>query len=342
MPPTMKDVAREAGVSTATVSYVLNDKPDSISEETRARVLSAVARLGYTRNITAQNLRQQRTRLIGFAWSEKPRDHPNAILDNFAYYLTRAAAEIGLRILTFTYPENDPIPVYADLVRTRRVDAFVVADTKPDDERIRFLIDSGFPFVAFGRSTPGWAYNWVDTDSRAGVAAAVDHLVALGHERIAMIAWPESSLSGNYRIEGYRLALERAGIAVNPRHLVRTVHSEQNGREAFAALWALPAHERPTAIVAVSDLLAIGVINGAREHGLRIGADLSVVGFDDEPMSQYVHPALTTLAQPLPAIADEVIVLLDRVLIGVTDVTQHLVAPPLIVRASTGPAPVTA
>lgn len=337
MPITMKDVAREAQVSTATVSYVLNGKEAFVSDETRTRVLAAVERLGYTRNVMAQNLRHQRTRLIGFAWGEKPRDKPNAILDNFAYHLTRTAAEIDCRILTFTYSESDPIPVYEELIRTRRVDAFVVNNTEPDDARIRFLIEQDFPFVSFGRSTPGWAFNWVDTDGTAGVKAATDHLIELGHERIAMIAWPDNSLSGNYRVDGYRQALEGAGIAFNPKYLVRTLHSEATGREAFGRLWGLSAKKRPTAVVAVSDLVAAGVMHEARERGVVVGRDLSVVGFDDEPMSEYLHPALTTMAQPLDAIASMVVEILDRVVNqGNGGLHQHLVAPRLVVRESTG------
>jgi LacI family transcriptional regulator len=274
---TMKDVAREAGVSTATVSYVLNEKSSFVSDETRIRVLEAVERLGYIRNVTAQNLRHQRTRLIGFAWSEMPRDKHNAILDNFAYHLTRTAAEIGCRVLTFTYSESDPIRYYAELIRTQRVDAFVVANTEPEDARIHFLIEEKFPFVSFGRSTPDWAFNWVDTDGAAGVETAVNYLIELGHHQIAMIAWPESSLSGNYRVEGYRRALERAALPFIPEYLVRTVHSETTGRAAFAQLIALPMKMRPTAVIAVSDLVAVGAMNAARDHGMQVGTDVSVI-----------------------------------------------------------------
>lgn len=334
---TMKDVAREAGVSTATVSYVLNGKLSFVSDETRVRVLEAVDRLGYIRNITAQNLRHQRTRLIGFAWNEKRRNEPNAILDNFAYHLTRTAEELGCHVLTFTYSESDPVRYYAELIRTQRVDAFVVNNTESDDARIRFLIDEKFPFVSFGRSTPGWAFNWVDTDGARGVATAVNYLIELGHQRIAMIGWPESSLSGNYRIEGYRQALERAGLPFLPEYLVHTIHSEATGREAFARLVALPIKMRPTAVVAVSDLIAVGVMNEARDRGMQVGKDLSVIGFDDEPMSQYLLPALTTLSQPLDSIAALVISILDDLIIrGSEELHQYLVAPHLVVRESTG------
>lgn len=336
----MKDVAREAGVSTATVSYVLNGKSTFVSPETRERVMAAVNKLGYSRNATAQNLRHQRTRLIGFAFSEKPRDVPNAILDNFAYHLTLRAATIGCRVLTFTHPENDPVTAYEELIRTQRVDAFVVANTDFEDARIRFLMDENFPFVSFGRSTPGWMFNWVDTDSLEGIASAVNYLVTLGHERIAMVAWADQGLTGSLRIEGYRIGLERAGIAFDPDYLNRGIHSERTGREAFTRMWALPPRRRPTAFVTVSDLLAIGVMNEAHDHGVRVGKNVSVIGFDDEPMSQYMQPKLTTMAQPLDTIASTLMSMLDDLINqGSDDLHQMLVAPRLVVRQSTGQCP---
>ncbi len=333
----MKDVARAAGVSTATVSYVLNDKSAGVSDETRQRVLNAVQRLGYIRNSTAQNLRTQRTRLIGFAWGEKRRDTPNAVLDIFAYHLTRTAAEIGYRVLTFTYPENDPIPVYRELIRTQRVDAFVVANTVYDDPRIRFLIDQEFPFVTFGRANPEWDFNWVDTDGQSGVNAAVTHLIAQGHQRIALLAWPEDSLSGNFRVLGYRQALAAAGVPFDPLLLLRGEGIVEFGRSALRQLWALPVAQRPTAIVAVSDLIAVGVMHEARDRGIDVGAALAVVGFDDEPMSAYLSPSLTTLAQPLEAIASAMVVILDELLNqGRDQRVQQLITPHLIVRESIG------
>ncbi len=340
MPVTMKDVAREAGVSTATVSYILNGKAGTVREETRQRVLEAIERLGYTRNITAQNLRRQRTGMIGFAWSEQPRDVPNAVLDIFAYHLTRIAAEHGYRMLMFTHRADDPVPGYDALISTRQVDAFLLADTVLDDPRIHHLIGCGVPFVAFGRSTPGWAFNWIDTDCLAGTLEAARYLIGLGHQRIGMVSWPPGSSSGEFRVSGYRQALDEADIAFDPALLVRTVQSVHAAAEAVAPLLRLPAGQRPTAISTVSDLIAVGVMHAARDHGLVVGRDLSLIGFDDEPMSQYLTPSLTTLAQPLEEIAGHMIAILDDLLNGEEgEVRQILVEPRLIVRASTAPPP---
>lgn len=338
--PTIKDVAREAGVSIATVSYVLNAKTEAISEYTQRRVWSAVQKTGYRPNVTARNLRSSESRLIGYAWHEIPVEQVNTVLDRFTYALARSAEAAGYHVLTFTYPPGDPIPVYQELIRTGRVDAFVVGSTVRDDPRVRFLLDEAFPFVSFGRANAAWDSPWVDTDGEAGIREAVDYLVGLGHRKIAMIAWPEESLSGGFRVAGYLDGLRRAGIEPHPAYLVRGEHSEQGGREGLSALWKLPPSERPTAIVVISDLMAIGLMNEAEERGLVIGKDLSVVGFDDAPMTQYLRPALTTLHQPIEAIGEALIVMLESVLKGEPPpVRQRLLPPRLVIRSSCGAPP---
>lgn len=333
--PTIKDVAREAGVSIATVSYVLNDKTEAISEETRRRVWAAVRQTGYRPNVTARNLRSSESRLIGYAWHQVEADQVNTVLDRFTYALARAAEAAGYHILTFTYPLDNPIPVYDELIRTGRVDGFVVGSTVRDDARVRFLLDRDFPFVSFGRANADWDFLWVDTDGEAGTGAAVDYLVGLGHRRIAMAAWPEESLSGGFRVAGYHAGLRRAGIAPNPAYLVRGENSEAAGRAALAAWCALP--QPPTAVVAVSDLVAIGVMNEAERRGLVVGRDLAVIGFDDAPLAQYLRPALTTLCQPIAEIGATLLTMLEAAIKGAPPAARHVLLPPrLITRASCG------
>ncbi|MBC7871250.1 MAG: LacI family DNA-binding transcriptional regulator, partial [Chitinophagaceae bacterium] len=269
--PTIKDVAREAGVSIATVSYVLNNKSASISADTRRTVLETIERIGYTPNVTARNLKSNQTKLIGYAWHILPPDQVNSVMNDFTYFLAQAAESSGYHILTFTHGYDNWEEVYDDLIRTRRVDAFVLASTQRDDERIHFLMERGFPFVSFGRANPNWDFPWVDTDGERGVADAVDYLVECGHQRIAMIAWPEESISGAFRVTGYEDALHRAGIVARPDYLWRGEHNVQTGQDALLYWWSLPVEERPTAIVAVSDLGAIGVLNEAEKLGIQIG-----------------------------------------------------------------------
>lgn len=338
--PTIKDVAREAGVSIATVSYVLNNKDSFVSEETRQQVLATARRIGYRPNIIARSLQSNRTQLIGYSWHEVPKDQTmNSVMDTFTYYLAQAAEDAGYHVLTFTHPHGHPIPSYTELMQTGRVDAFVLAGTIAHDARIGHLLAVDFPFVSFGRSNLEWDFHWVDTDGRRGVYAAVQYLIELGHRRIAMAAWPEESISGSFRLAGYLDALKEAGIPIHPGYIIRGEHSEEAGRAAMASWRQLLDEERPTAVIGVSDLVALGVMFDALEHGLEIGAALSVVGFDDSPMSRYVRPALTTVQQPIPEIAQALMRMVEPVLENRPVNPDHvLLAPRLVIRGSCGPA----
>lgn len=336
--PTIKDVAKEAGVSIATVSYVLNKKDTFVSKETRRQVLEAIERIGYTPNVTARNLKSSQTRLIGYAWHETPNDQVNPVMDRFNYYLAQAAEAAGYHVLTFTHPMRQPLPVYDEFIRTQRVDALVVAGTVRADERIRFLIDADFPFVSFGRSNQGWDFPWVDTDGEQGVHTAMEYLIGLGHHKIAMAAWPEESISGSFRVQGYLDALGDVGIPFRPDYLVRGEHSEQAGRAAMAAWCNLPLDEQPTAVVAITDLVAVGVMNEAERRGLVVGRDLSVIGYDNVPMSQYLRPALTTLEQPILEIGRALMETLEHILRQDAPPNTHQLIPPrLVVRDSCSP-----
>jgi len=335
--PTIKDVAKAAGVSIATVSYVLNNKSAFYSEKTRLQVLDAVQRVGYTPNATAQNLKSSQTRLIGYAYHHVPQGQVNAVLDQFTYFLAQEAEAAGYHVLTFTYPLNDPIPVYDELIRKGKVDAFAIASTTTNDDRIRYLIDQRFPFVSFGRSNAEWDFSWVDTDGAHGVRQAVEYLLELGHKRIAMIGWPEESISGSYRMDGYLQALKAADIPINHNYILRDENSEQSGRNAVTQWMQLPEDERPTAVIAIDDLVAIGVMNEARERGLPLGDRFAVIGFDDAPLGQYLRPSLTTLRQPIIDICHALVDTLEDIILNrLSEPRQLLLPPELIIRESSG------
>lgn len=337
---TIKDVARLAGVSTATVSYVLNNKTSAVSEETRQRVLETIEQLGYTRNITARNLRASQSRLIGYGLPISGQTRPNTVLEHFAFHLAREASTAGYHVLTFTYPFDNPVPTYDELVRTARVDAFVLANTSTNDSRVAYLLEQGYPFACFGRANEAWQFNWVDTDGESGVYQAVDYLLRLGHRRIAMVTWPEDSLTGNLRLAGYLQALAAADITPPPGYIVRAEYGEAVGGLVFDQLEQFPLDEQPTAIVTVSDMTAISVIGEAERRGHIVGKTLSVVGFDDELLSQYLRPSLTTLRQPIEAISSVLITIVDQLLNGqVSEIHQVLMQPELMIRESVSPPP---
>jgi DNA-binding LacI/PurR family transcriptional regulator len=335
--PTIKDVAKEAGVSIATVSYVLNNKITFVSEDTRQIVLQAIQRVGYTPSVTARNLQANQTRLIGYAWHPIPNGQVNPVLDQFTYYMAHAAEEAGYHILTFTCSKENPVPIYEELIKRQRVDAFVLAGTNTDDPRIEFLIEKKFPFVCFGRSNPEWQFDYVDTDGESGMRQATEYLIRLGHRKIAFVAWPKTSLAGNYRLQGYMNAMRHAGLPVPPEYIIHVEQDQESGRTALRRWLQLPAEMQPTAIIAVTDLIAIGVMNEAKERGMVIGRDLSVIGYDNAPLVEYYSPALTTLEQQIPEMGHILIQMIEGMFQKQQrDLVQLVVPPRFIVRESCG------
>lgn len=332
---TLKDVAAAAGVSYQTVSKVLNGK-GTVAPETERRIWETVRRLGYKPNVTARSLRKRATHLIGYSWYPVPPDQTNPILDKFLSSAVRAAEQAGYHLLLFpTEPGQDPAESYGQLVETNRVDGFILGTTNYGDPRIEYLLSTGVPFVAFGRSGPDMHFPYVDVDGRAGLRQAVEHLIAQGHQRIALLAWPASSRQGTARRNGYLEAMQQAGLTVDPAWTPEGEHSVEDGYRLTKALLALPADRRPTAVAAVSDLLAIGAMRAAQEVGLQVGPDFGVTGFDDTPGIQHLTPPLTSVRQPVWEAGQRIVEMLVALLQGQEPESQEvLLEPALIVRAS--------
>lgn len=333
--PTIRDVAREAGVSIATVSYVFNNSR-RVSEETRQRVLQAAQHLDYRPNIIARNLKASETRLIGYSWLPSPPDQFNPILDRFLHAIGEAAARHGYRILAFPSPTTDvEVATYEEMILIGQVDGFVLTNTNLNDRRVRCLLDAGFPFAAFGRANPEWDFPWVDVDGTAGVRMATEHLIQQGHRRIACLAWPEESLTGRYRLQGYLAAMRQAGLSVQAEWIAVTENTHADAYASAQRLLSLSARQRPTAIVALSDLMAMGVMNAAWDAGLEVGRDLAVTGFDDAPIARFLRPPLTSLSQPLDRIGEQLIAMLVSLINSRSLVNPHVLMPPsLVVRES--------
>lgn len=332
----IKDVARAAGVSTATVSYVLNGSRP-VTEATRERVIQAAEQLNYRPNITARSLQAQRAYLLGYSWHPVPAHHGSPIPDRFIHSMGEAAYRAGYHLLAFPSPtDQDEVNVYHDLVATRRVDGIVLSATNLDDPRVSYLSRTALPFVAFGRSGGQYDYPWVDVDGRAGVRLAVEHLVAQGYERIGMLAWPAGSQSGEDRFQGYAEGLAAAGHPLREEWVVRVTHDAQVGYAAMQHLLALPT-PRPTAVVCVSDLVALGALNALHAAGLHAGRDIGIVGFDNMPLAEYLYPSLTSIHQPIDEIGELVIHQLATLIKNqpLPPTERHiLLEPTLVVRAS--------
>lgn len=335
---TLKEVATTAGVSYQTVSKVIN-KQVQVSKETEERIWNAVQELGYHPNYTARSLRAQRSFTIGYSWPPSPTGQPNPILDQFLQSMFIAAEERGYYLLSFPY-HADPqklLDTYGGLIHSGRVDGFVLSSVENNDARIRLLLEKAFPFVAFGRGQADQDFPWIDVDGGYGIQQAVDHLVKLGHRKIGALAWPESSRVGNNRMDGYFNGLVEHGLEPNPAWIRRGEGRFASGYTSTRELLDLPDEIRPTALITMNDMMAVGAMQAAKEAGLQIGRDFAIAGFDDSPMVQYLDPPLTSVRQPVWEVGQQIIpMLLTFIETGqLPEPCSMMVSPKLIVRGST-------
>jgi DNA-binding LacI/PurR family transcriptional regulator len=313
-PVTVEAVARHAGVSRQTVSNAIN-APERLRPETLKRVLSAIEALGYRPNRVARSLRTQSTRMLGYRMEPVKENVSSPVLDRFLHSLTDTAREAGYHLLLFAaHDEADELAAYDELIRTNAVDAFVFAGTHHEDPRHSWFAERGAKAVSFGRP---WGQSrveaWVDVDGAAGTSAAVQHLVGLGHRRIAFLGSPPDRAVGDDRFAGWQSAMESYGLGTSGL-LLRGPDTPETGAKLAGEL--LQATDRPTAIVCSSDTLAMGCYRRAKELGLTIGQDLAVVGFDDSPTAAFLDPALSSVRQPLERVGREIVRLLTTILAG--------------------------
>jgi DNA-binding LacI/PurR family transcriptional regulator len=295
----MKGIARlaqELGISTGTVSRALNGKPD-VSDDTRRRVLEAAQHHGYAPNQAARSLAQGATRAVGFVFELGPGGTAGfgyfvmGVFDGVQSVLRRH----GLDLFVLPCPADQDRHAFLErLVARGVVDGIILAATRRVDPSIEFLQASGLPFVTFGRSTSGQGYSWVDLDFEGVANVAVDRLVAAGHRRIALTV-PFGDLNfGAIFNDAYRGALARRGLPYDPELVFVTRLDEAAGYELVDDLLRLA--DRPTAIVLVYEIAAIGIYRRLAERGLEPGKDLAVIGFRDEPAIRFVVPSLTTFS----------------------------------------------
>ncbi|MDJ0037518.1 DNA-binding transcriptional regulator CytR [Pantoea allii] len=307
---TMKDVAEKAGVSTATVSRALMN-PEKVSSATRQKVEQAVAAVGYTAQSVTRNARRNDTQTILLIV-------PN-ICDPFFSEIIRgveiAASKAGYLVLIGDCAHQKPQEwTFLNLMLTRLIDGIVLLgaqlpfDVSPDEQR------NLPPMVMAIEFAPEMSLPTVNIDNLTASFVAVNHLLQLGHKRIACLTGPEDVALCQYRLQGYVQALRRSGISVEPTYIVRGDFTFESGVAAMNQLLALP--QPPRALFCHSDIMAIGAISQAKRMGLRVPEDLSVVGFDDIELSRYCEPPLTTVKQPCFEIGREAVRLLLNELQG--------------------------
>lgn len=333
--PGLAEIAAAAGVSISTVSRVLNRR-DGVNDATRKRVLAVLAELPYNpRGVGAL----QRTGVIALLVPELS----NPIFPAFAEALeTRATRRGYSSLLCNTRSASMREEGYVRMLLARGVQGMVFvspecSDTAASHEHYRTLVAEGVHMVFVNASLPALEIPSVSVDEQVAGYAATRHLLQLGHRRIGFVAGPSRSLPSRAKAAGWQLALEEAELAADTALVAHAPYGAAGGAAAAGRLLAQP--DPPSAVICSSDLMAIGAVSEARRRGLRVPEELSVVGFDDIPMAQYVTPALTTLAQPITEIARAAIDVLLTALEGSGPSGAHsrVFRPRLVVRDSTAP-----
>jgi LacI family transcriptional regulator len=292
-PITRDEVARLAGVSSATVSYVINDGPRRVSPETRARVLQIVDQLGYKPNAVARNLRRQRTSTLGLIIP----DIFNAYFAEVARGVEAMAFEQGY-IVVLCHSEYSPAKEirYLEVLGAERAAGVIWVPASDHPETLQRFRDTHIPLVILDRSVDGENIFSVIADNFRGGYLAGQHLLDLGHRRIGCIVRPVEMEHSHERMRGYQAALAEHGLTPDPDLVVPGGYRFEDGHRAASRL--LDAQQPPTAVFAYNDIMAIGALRAAKDRGLAVPGDLSVVGYDDIPGAAYTDPPLTTIAQP--------------------------------------------
>jgi LacI family transcriptional regulator len=227
------------------------------------------------------------------------------------------------------------LQTYRVNIQSGRVDGFIIVRTRRVDERVNFLRERNYPFVAFGRTEGNDDFPYVDEDSRQGMYLISTHLLELGHTRIGCISGPPELNFSNQRLEGIKSALVEYGLEYDPTLCRQSDMTQSGGYINAEELLSLDPH--PTAIIACNDLMAFGAMSAAYKSGFIVGQDISITGFDDIPMSEHSHPPLTTVNQPIYEIGEMVCEMLIRLILGQElEHSQIILKPKLVVRQSTG------
>ncbi|AIF48244.1 LacI family DNA-binding transcriptional regulator [Dyella japonica] len=321
-------MAAAANVSVATVSRALQ-RPEIVSEATRQHIHDVVKRLGYTPNALARNLRTARTRLIVALLP----DIANPFFSEVIRGIEQVAHESGYSVLLGeTQGSLVREQAYADMVAARQADGIITMS-----HRVPAIPMPGrLPVVNACEYVKDSQISSVYVDNIAAAGIAVDYLVMLGHCDIAFISGPPASPICVDREQGYRLALQRADIAINPALTVAGDFSIEAGERAIELL--LSQGQSFTAVFCSNDEMAIGAMRALSARGLRVPEDVSVVGFDDIRFARYMSPALTTIAQPKNALGREAMAMLIELLNDVdVPARKRVLSADLVVRGSTAP-----
>ncbi len=329
MAVSIKDVAKAAKVSYSTVSRALNNSP-RVQLETRARIQRLAAEMGYLPSAVGRSLVTRRTHTLGIVVS--------TITDLFFAEVIDAIEETSLShgyavLLTNSggVPQRELAAIRA--LRARWVDGIIVVSCCASKDELVAEKAGDIPIVIINNAQREHIGFSVEVDSVTGAKVATEHLLAQGHRRIAHIAGPPTEWDAAERQSGFEQALQGQGLRPDPELTVVGGSRPQGGIRAMKRLLALP--NLPTAVFCYNDALALGAIRAARDAGLRVPQDLSVVGFDDIDLAPYLEPPLTTVAQPKRAMGERAVQMILALLTGDAAVADCVLPGHLVVRGST-------
>lgn len=333
MPVTIKQVAREAGVSIATVSRVLNRK-GPVSEDTRRRILEVAARLRYVPHVAARSLITKETSTIGVILPDIHGDFFSELLRG----LDSVSREHGYHLLVSSF-HSDEAELDTALRETRgRVDGLVLMTPDGAAATPNIGLPDATPVIVLGVPVPKLDVDSISVDNRPGAFAMARHLVSVGHRRIAFVKGPADNLDARERLRGYREGLQSAGAAWSKDLEIDGDFSEEAGSEAAKKI--LAQKRRPDAVFAANDAMAIGLLCALSDHGVAVPGEIALAGFDDIPMARYVAPPLSTVRVSITEMGRRA---MERLLYAVQAKSRHerrheTLPTSLVVRRSCGAA----
>jgi len=329
--PTLKDVAKKAGVAPSTVSRVINDS-SRISEETKFKVRKIMDEIGYHPNINARNLVKQRSHNLGLVI---PYSTEEAFADPFYSEILRGIGVLahskGFNLLLLTSNgEEEEKKTVLNAVRGKQIDGVLLLRAKKEDELIDELTKINFPFVIVGRPEEKDKYYWVNNDNITASEKVVDYLIKNGHRKIAMIIGDDNYIMNNDRLEGYKRSFKKNGLKINNDLILKSDNTD-NQNIYMLSQQMIKEHPEITAFYGMSDTMAYTIMQAMNDMNVKIPDDISIVGFNNNPMSKIVSPPLTTVDINIYLLGNKATELLIGVINGQVDKYQHTIVPTNII-----------
>ena len=333
MPLTLEDIAKICGVSRSTVSRVINEE-QNVSPKTREQVLAVIQQINFQPNLAARGLAMGKTRVLGLVI---PMGVSALFTDPFFPLLIQGISSscntCDYSVMLWVDEPDYERRTLRQILYNGLVDGVIITSMLIDDPLTIALSEGKLPYLMIGRHPTNQNVNYVDIDNFNGSRQAVHHLMQLGRQRIATIAGPHNMIAGMDRYRGYQAALREKNVEFNPALTVEANFTEEGGYHAMQRLLC----QKPDAVFAASDIMAIGAMRALKEAGLRIPQDVAVIGFDDIPQARVNSPALTTVRQPIQRVGGMAAETLVDIIEHPESQPRHIILPAeLVIRGTCG------